>query len=77
MRKQWNNIKWNNTYIIGIPEEIGMERDMFENFLNLGKEIDIQILKVQKDSNKMNPKRPSPRHTIRGMSNVRILNSAR
>ena len=37
---------------------------MTENFLNLVKEIDIQVQEVQKVPDKMNPKRPTPRHII-------------
>ena len=35
---------------------------MTENFPNLVKEIDIQVQEAQRAPNKMNPKRPTPRH---------------
>lgn len=35
-----------------------------KNFLNLGEETDIQIQKVQRIPNKINSKRPIPRHII-------------
>lgn len=45
-----------HTHIIEIPE--GEERKKGpENFPNMGKEIDIQVQKAQKDPNKMNLKR--------------------
>ena len=42
------------------------EKIMMENFLNLVKEIDIdiQVQEAQRIPNKMNLKRPTPRHTI-------------
>ena len=54
---------------------------MKENFLNLVKEIDIQIQEAQGVPNKMDPKRTTPRHIIIKMPNVknkeRILKAAR
>ena len=44
---------------------------MAKNFPNLGKETDIQIQKVQRVPNKMNSKRPTPRHTIIKMLKVK------
>ena len=44
---------------------------MAENFLNLEKETDIQIQEAQTVPNKINPKRPTPRHIIIKMSKVR------
>ena len=44
---------------------------MAENFPNLQKEIDIQIQKAQRVPNKMNPKRPTSRHTIIKMAKVK------
>ena len=54
---------------------------MTANFLNLVKEIDIQVQEVQRVPKKMNPKRPTPRHVIIKMLKVndkeRILKVAR
>ena len=54
---------------------------MTENFPNLVEEIDIQVQEIQRVPNKMNPKRPMPRHTIMKVSKVkgkeRILKTAR
>ena len=44
---------------------------MKENFLNLVKEIDIQVQEAQRMSNKLNPKRTTPRHNIIKISIVR------
>lgn len=54
---------------------------MVENFLNLGKETDIQIQEFQRVTNKINPKRLTPRYMIIKTSNVkdkkRIFKTAR
>nr|KAF6399839.1 hypothetical protein HJG59_010109 [Molossus molossus] len=54
---------------------------MAENIPNLVKEIDIHVQEAQKVPNKMNPKRPTPRHIIIKMQKVqdkeRILKAAR
>ena len=54
---------------------------MKENFPDLKKEIDMQIQEAQRVSNKMDAKRPSPRHNIIKMPKVidkeRILKAAK
>ena len=54
---------------------------MKENFLNLVKEIDIQVQEAQRVPNKMDPKRTIPRHIISKIPKVRdkerILKAAR
>ena len=44
---------------------------MTENFPNLVKEINIQVQEGQRVSNKMDPKRPTPRHIIIKMPKVK------
>ena len=44
---------------------------MKENFLNLVKEIDIQVQEVQRAPNKRDPKRTKPRHIIIKMPKVK------
>ena len=44
---------------------------MNENFPNLVKEIDIQIPEAQRITNKLDPKRNTPRHIIIKMPNVK------
>ena len=66
----WDNFKRSNICIIGVPKgehkenEIGnlFERIVKENFLNLMKEIDMQVQGAQRVPNKMDAKRPTPRH---------------
>ena len=54
---------------------------MKENFLNLMKEIDIQVQEAQRIPNKLDPKRTTPRHIIIKMPKVkekeRILKAER
>ena len=54
---------------------------MAENFPNLAKETDIQVQESQRVPDKMNPKRPTPRHIIINLLKVkdkeRILKAAR
>ena len=44
---------------------------MKENFLNLVKEIDMQVQEAQRIPNKMGTKRTTPRHIIIKMSKVK------
>ena len=57
------------------------EKLMEESFLNLAKEIDIQVQEAQRVPNKLDPERTTPRHIIIKMPNVknkgRILKAAR
>ena len=54
---------------------------MKENFPNLVKEIDMQIQKAQRVSNKRDVKRPTPKHIIIKMPKIktkeRVLKAAR
>ena len=68
MRSLWDNFKHTNIQIIGMPEgeekeqelENLFERTMKENFLNLVKEIYIQVQETQRVPNKMNTKMNTP-----------------
>ena len=74
---------------MGVPEgeereqetENLFEKIMAENSPNLVKDIDTQVQDVQRVPNKMNPKRPTPRHIIIKMPKVkdkeRICKAAR
>ena len=72
-------MKHENICIIGITEvearEQGIENlfeeIMPENFPKLLKEEDTQVQEVQRSPNKMNSKRPTPRHIIIKMSKVK------
>ena len=78
IRDLWDNIKWINLHIIGIPEgeekekwiENIFEEIMAENFPNL-KETDFKIQEAQRAPNKLNPNRPIPRYIIIKMAKVK------
>ena len=57
------------------------EKIMKENFLNLGKELEMQVQEAQRIPNKLDPKRTTPRHIMIKMPKVkdkeRILKAAR
>uniref|UniRef100_A0A8D2BZW4 L1 transposable element RRM domain-containing protein n=1 Tax=Sus scrofa TaxID=9823 RepID=A0A8D2BZW4_PIG len=88
IRHRWDNIKWANLCIIGIPEGVGKDKGMenifeeiiAENFPNL-KDTEFKIQEAQRAPNKLNPNRPTPRHIIRKKAKVsdeeRILKAAR
>ena len=86
MRDLWDNIKQANLCIIGITEGEEKEKEienifediMAENFPNL-KHMDIKIQEAQRAPNKLNPKRPRPRHIIIKKAKVKeiILKAAR
>uniref|UniRef100_A0A8D1U730 L1 transposable element RRM domain-containing protein n=1 Tax=Sus scrofa TaxID=9823 RepID=A0A8D1U730_PIG len=77
VRDLWDNIKWDNLHIIGIPEGIEKDKGMeniFEeiiagNLPNL-KDTEFKIQKAQRAPNKLNPNRPTPRHIIIKMTKV-------
>ena len=84
-----NNFKCSNICIIGVPEgeekeqEIGnlFEKMVKENFPHLVKETDMQDQEAQRIPNKMDAKKPTPRHIVIRMPKVndkeRILKAAR
>ena len=81
----WDNFKCTNIQIIGVPEgedkENLSEKIRKESFSNLVKETDIQVQEAQRISNKLDPKRTTPRHIIIKMPKIkdkeRILKAAR
>ena len=89
LRGFWDNIKYTNIHIVGVPE--GEERgkvaeNLFEEivaktFLNLGKETDTPAQEAQKVPSKMNPKRSTQRYIILKMAKIedkkRTLRAAR
>ena len=74
----WDNFKRSDILIKGVPEgkekeqEIGnlSEKIMKENFSNLVKEIDMQVQEAQRVPNKVDAKRPTPRHIMIKMPKV-------
>ena len=75
----WDIFKHTNIQIIGMPEgeeeeqeiENLFEKILKESFPNLVKEIDTQVQEAQRVPNKVDPKRPTPRHIIIKMPKVK------
>ena len=75
-----DNTKGNNVHMMGIPEreereqgiESLFEEIMANNFFNLVKEKNTQVQEVQRTLNKLDPKRPTPRHIIIKMSKLKV-----
>ena len=75
----WDNFKRSNIHITRMPEgeekqqETGnlFEKIMKENFLNLVKEIDMQVQEAQRVLNKMDAKGPTLKHVIIKMPKVK------
>ena len=63
LRDLWDNIKWTNIHIIGVPEgekkeaEKKIEDIIAENFPNIEKEAVTQVREVQRVSGRINLKR--------------------
>ena len=67
----WDNFKRSNICLIGVPEREEEEQEnwkfekiMKENLPNLVKEIDMQVQEAQRVPNKVDAKKPTPRHII-------------
>ena len=72
LRDLWDNIKYTNIQIIGVPEEEEkkkgyekfFEEITAENFPNMEKEIVNQVQEVQRAPYRVNPKRNMTRHML-------------
>ena len=70
LRDLWDNIKHPNVRIIGVPEEEDkkkghekiLEEIIVENFPKMGREIATQVQETQRDPNRINPRKNTPRH---------------
>ena len=72
LRDLWDNVKYTNIRIIGVPEEEDKQKDhekileeiIVENFPKMGKEIVTQVQETQRIPNRINPRRNTPRHIL-------------
>ena len=79
LRDLWNNIKWTNIQIIGVPEEEekkkGIEKTfeeiIVENFPNMGTELVNQVQEVQRVPYRINPRRNMPRYILIKLSKIK------
>ena len=79
LRGLWDNIKYGNIQITGVPEEEDKKKGSekiseeitVDNFLNMGKEIVNQVQEVQRVPYRINPKRNTPRHILIKLSKIK------
>ena len=72
LRDLWDNIKWPNIWIIGVPEkedkmkryEKIFEKIIVKSFPKMGKEIATQVQEDQRIPHRINPRRNMPRHIL-------------
>ena len=71
LKDLWDNIKYTNIRIIGVPEEEKkkgyekfFEEIIVENFANMEKETVNQVQETQRVPYRINPKRNMPRHIL-------------
>ena len=79
LRDLWDNMKFNNIHIIGVPN--GEEREkgpekifeviIVENFHNMGKEIATQVQEVQRVPGRINPSRNTPRQIVIKLTKIK------
>ena len=88
LRDLWDNVKWPNIRIIGVPEEEDKKKDhekileeiIVENFPKMGKEIITQVQETQRVPNRINSKQ-NTRHILIKLTKIKhkeqILKAAR
>ena len=71
LKDLWDNLKYTNIRIIGVPEEEKkkgyekfFEEIIVENFANMEKETVNQVQETQRVPYRINPKRNMPRHIL-------------
>ena len=89
LRDLWDNVKRPNIRIIEVPEEEDKKKDhekileeiIVENFPKMGKEIITQVQETQRVSDRINPRRNTPRHILIKLMKIKhkkqILKGAR
>ena len=89
LRDLWDNSKWTNIWIIGVPEEEEKKKGsekifqeiIGENFPNMGKEIATQVQEAQRVPYRINPRRNMPRHIVIKLAKIKdkekLLKAAR
>ena len=79
LRDLWDNVKYPNIQIIGVPEEEDnkkghekiLEEIIFENFPAMGKEIATQVQETQRVPNRVNPSQNTPRHILIKLTKIK------
>ena len=79
LRDLQDNVKCPNIRIIGVPEEEDKKKDhekileeiIVEKFPKMGKEIITQVQETQRVSNRINPRRNTPRHILIKLTKIK------
>ena len=89
LRDLWDNVKYTNIRIIGVPEEEDkkkghakiLEELIVENVLKMGKEIITQVHETQRFPKRISLRRNTPRHILIKLTKIKhkeqILKAAR
>ena len=89
LRDLWDNVKYTNIQIIGVPEEEDkkkghekiLEEIIVDNFPKMGKEIATQVQETQRVPNRINPRQNTPRHIVIKLMKIKdkeqVLKAAR
>ena len=71
LRDLWDNVKFPNIQIIGVPEEDKkkahekiLEEIIVDNFPKMRKKIATQVQETQRAPNRINPRQNTPRHIL-------------
>ena len=79
LRDLWDNVKHPNIRIIGVPEEEDkkkghekiLEKIIADDFPKMWKEIVTQVQETQRVSNRINPRRNTPRHILIKLTKIK------
>ena len=79
LRNLWDNFKYSNIQITGVPEGEEEEQEMENlsekimkgNFPNLAKILDVQVQEDQRATKKLDPRRKTPRHIIIKLAKIK------
>ena len=79
LRDLWDNVKCPNIRIIGVPEEEDKKKDhektleeiIVKNFPKMGKEIITQVQETQRATNRIKPRRNTPRNILIKLTKIK------
>ena len=79
LRDLWDDIKYTNNHIIGVPEgeerkkgpDTIFEKIIVENCPNMGKETATQVQEAERVPGRINPRRNMPRHIVIKLTKVK------
>ena len=79
LRDFWDNVKYPNIRIIGVPEQEDKKKEhekifeeiIVENFPKMGKEIITQVQETQRVPNRINARQNTPRHILIKLTKIK------